>query len=152
MIEHENEMKHTIKTRSASEQVETATPESFQNRTCIWRALCRVFYEMQFGSADAPVETHNLLSALGVDNKFEQSDAQEIHRRLLDALQEAFERRPSVRCDGANPVAQIFEGKIVTSIRSARIGTSNAGCTNILSTDVQCSLCIATFLKRFLKL
>ena len=72
---------------------------------------------MQFGSADAPVETHSLLSALGVDNKFEQSDAQEIHRRLLDALQEAFERRPSVRCDGANPVAQIFEGKIVTSIR-----------------------------------
>ena len=32
-------------------------------------------------------------------------------------MQEAFERRPSVRCDGANPVAQIFEGKIVTSIR-----------------------------------
>ena len=32
-------------------------------------------------------------------------------------MQEAFERRPSVRCDGANPVAHIFEGKIVTSIR-----------------------------------
>ena len=77
----------------ATEEVDAATPENFQNRTCIWRALCRVFYEMQSGSAESPVEIDDLLSALGMDKEFEQVDAREVHRRLLDALQEAFERR-----------------------------------------------------------
>ena len=56
----------------ATEEVDAATPENFQNRTCIWRALCRVFYEMQSGSAESPLEIDDLVSALGVDNLFTQ--------------------------------------------------------------------------------